>query len=75
MDYQEYTDKVLDYLEYLNYPDYIVDFYPEQVSASMQRAMIVCYMLDVSFRHAALVIFGVTMEQQILPTIKGQVKH
>jgi len=65
----KYTDDVLEYLEYLGYPEYVRTYDPEQVARSMHGAIRNLYEI-VSYRFCALTIFGATMEYQVMR--KGQ---
>ena len=65
IDMCEYTDKVLDYLEYLNYPDYIQEYEPEAPVRAISHMAALCYISGVSFRFCALTIFGMTWTYQI----------
>ena len=70
----EYQEKVFDYLEYLGYPEYVLEFEPEAVAESMAKTIFLLHNLY-SFRHCALFIFGCTFEFQILPLIKKETKY
>lgn len=60
MTHLEYTDKVLDYLEHIGYPDYITLYKPEDVALAMARTMVTFHKSNLSYRMCALVIFGLT---------------
>lgn len=69
----KYLEDVLDYLEYLNYPDYVTEFEPSCVAKSIREAALACFILELSIRSCALIIFGLTFEQQIYRD--GKVVH
>jgi len=63
INFQRYSDEVFDYLEYIGYPDYVVDFEPEGVAQSLHGSITSFYLLGVSHRMAACAIFGITWEK------------
>lgn len=60
-----YLEDVIEYLEYLNYPEYVTMFEPAQVAKSIGTSAMVCCDLGVSPRYCALIIFGLTFTTQI----------
>ena len=73
--FTEYNEKVLDYLEYLEFDEMILEFEPADVARSIFSAASIFYMMGLSFRKCALSIYGLTMTYQIMPSIKGQKVH
>lgn len=70
-----YIDEVYDYLEYLGYPEYIEEFKEEDVAHSLYNAMQAFYRHNQSYRMCAIGIFALTMEYQIIPSMKGKIMH
>lgn len=66
----EYNECIFDYLEYIGYPEYILNFDPEQVARSLSQWITIMYEFHVSYRSAALTIFGITWQYQIVPSAK-----
>jgi hypothetical protein len=64
--FDEYQEKVYDYLEYIGYPQYVIDFDPKQVAQSIYTAMRIFYVANMGYRLAACSIFGATMNFQIM---------
>jgi len=62
----EYMDKVLDYLEYLGYPEYVLEFNRDDVAKSMAGFAYELYIRKISYRMCAVSIFGHIMEMQIM---------
>lgn len=71
----KYADQVENYLEYLGYPELVMEFEPESVARSMANAEITFWSFGLSFRICALTIFGLTMEYQILPLTRNAMRH
>ena len=65
---QKYLEDVMNYLEYLDYPYYVQEFYPEDVSRSMAMCAKCMYENGCSARMCALVIFGCTWHYQVSRT-------
>ncbi len=61
----EYNERVLRYLEYLEYPDLVLDFDPDDVGRAIGRTVRTFYEMGISFRMCALTIYGLTWAQQI----------
>lgn len=62
-----YNDKVMDYLEYLGYPEYVESYEPEAVAKSLSNTIaIMFYSSDWSYRMTALFCFGCTMVFQVM---------
>ncbi len=73
---KEYGIQVVEYLEYIGYSDIVLDFEPMSVAMSMGYAIKDFYIGDLSYRMAALIIYGLTMEYQVIPYSKTfTVKH
>lgn len=75
MDIVEFNDKVMDYLEYLNYPDLVTDFEPSCVANSISQVIRNLYLHNISFRLTAIIIVALTYEHQIIPHANRMVKH
>ena len=75
VDIGEYSNKVLDYLEYLNYPDMVLDFEPLDVAISNGSCIAMNYRLGISYRMCALIIFSLTMECQVIPYANSLAKQ
>ncbi len=73
MDLSSYNEKVLDYLEYLGYPDYIQDFEPVPVAKALALTAIEFWGTGQSYRMCALVVFSLTLNYQIPQLSKGRV--
>ena len=56
----EYTNEVLNYLEYLNYPYYVDHFEPNDIALTVSRVIGEFYQANYSHRTCALVIFSLT---------------
>ena len=56
----DYNDKVLDYLEYLGYPEYVQWFESKSVAFFIAKVTLDFYNDGMSYRIAALTIFGLT---------------
>lgn len=65
MTHEEYQEKVLDYLEYIGYPELVNYFEAEDVAESLAKTIARLYILNISFRKCAIVIFSLTMEYQV----------
>lgn len=72
---KEYFDRVFDYLEYLEYPELVVEFNPTDVARSLARTIDASESIGLTYRMCALVIFSLTWNMQILPLIKESTKH
>jgi hypothetical protein len=73
--FKEYLDKMMGFLEYINYAQYVVEFRPEDVARSLHGAARKLYMTGVSYRFTALAMFGMTMEYQVIPSQNKLRKH
>jgi len=62
----EYQKQVLNYLEYLGYPEYVVTFNPNDVALSMARTCLAFYKMGNSVRMCAIVIFSLTLTMQLM---------
>jgi hypothetical protein len=71
----EFNEKVMDYLEYLNYPELITDFEPSCVAESISQVIRDLYLRNISFRLTAIIIVSLTYEHQIIPHANRMVKH
>jgi hypothetical protein len=67
----EYNDKVMDYLEYLYYPELVIYWKPEDVAQSIHNCMIRLYALDISYRMCAILIFSATMNYKVIPSAEA----
>lgn len=67
----EFGEKVLSYLEYLNYPDYVNMFKVEDVARSVHNAMFDLWLMNQSVRMTAIIIFSLTITEQVIPAIKS----
>lgn len=65
-----YAEQVLDYLDYLGYPDYVLDFDPHEVARAMHKTQMYCFNFKVSYIMCSLIIFGMTWESQVIPLSK-----
>lgn len=61
--YIEFNEQVLDYLEYIGYPEMIIDYEPEAVALAMHNTSFKLFMIGTSYRMTALVIFALTFEK------------
>lgn len=75
MNLVEYQEQILNYLEYLGYPDYVTEFEPVDVARAISNAAIQFYSYNVSVRMAALTIFGLTWVHQISVINNSVTKH
>lgn len=75
LSFSEYQDQVLKYLEYLEYPEYIRDFDYTQVARAISGSTRAFWTYGESYRMCAIIIFSLTMNYQILPSVQDQVKH
>lgn len=75
MNFIDYNEAVMDYLEYLGYPDYVTEFEPECVAKSITGANRTFWNCGMSIRMAALSNFGLTWTMQIIPSMRNKVKH
>jgi hypothetical protein len=73
--YIGYIDKVIEYLEYLDYPAMISEFNPMDIARPMIGTIKIFYYGKHSYRMCALVIWSMTMNHQIMPYASEQVKH
>lgn len=71
----EYQEEVFKYLEYINYPDLVIEFEPECVANSIAKAVILFHLTGESYRMCAIAIFSLTMNYQIIPLAKNSIKH
>lgn len=62
---KQYFEDVMNYLEYLNFPEYVMRFEPSDVARSTAKAILICQQMNFSYRMCALSIFGLTWEYQI----------
>ncbi len=68
--YRIYLEEVMNYLEYIGYPDLLMYFEPVEVATSMARTIKIFYLDDLgSHRLAALIIYGMTWEYQVVPHV------
>ena len=65
-DYVTYNDKVMEYLEYLEYPYLVQEFDPAGVAASINGSNFLMWQAGASYRMAAIIVFAMTMNFQIL---------
>lgn len=68
-EYRDYMDAVFDYLEYIEYPYWVQHYKTEQVATSIFKATVNFFHSGISVRMAAIVIFSLTMENQVLRPI------
>ena len=61
-----YNDAVIDYLEYIGYPYYVADFNTNDVARSVTNSIVRFWQLKISPRMAAISIFALTMELQVM---------
>lgn len=61
----EYTEQVLEYLEYIGYPEYVLEFSTQDVGRAIGGTCKTFFELDISVRLCALSIFGLTWENQV----------
>ena len=73
--FTEYTDKVVEYLEYLGYPDYVADFKVEDVAYAMHATIKTHYTFSLSYRFCAIVIFSLTLNYQVIPYANSLTKQ
>lgn len=73
--FHEYGDKVFEYLEYLDYPELVSMFEVKDVAKSLHGAMFEMWLRGESTRMAAIIIFSLTMNMQVIPTVKEMIKH
>lgn len=71
----QYTDEVLNYLEYLGYPEMVEYFDPECIARSLFPCIVMHHALDISVRICAIIIWSLTMEMQIIPSVAGMTKQ
>lgn len=60
LDFIQYSELVMTYLEELNYPDLAIEFDAEPLSHCMNQTMRVSHSVSLSFRMCALIIYGQT---------------
>lgn len=70
----KYLNEVMDYLEYLGYDEWILPYNEVQVAHSVTDVIYTFYKSGASVRMAALCIFGITFEVQIIPDMKRSSK-
>lgn len=70
-----YQERVFSYLEYIGYPDLVIEFEPRDVARSISNAVKIFMKSGGSVRMCAITIFSLTMTEQIIPKAKEQVKH
>lgn len=70
-----YHDEVFAYLEYIGYPDYVLQYDPESIAKSVSASIHNFWSYGVSPRMAAISIFGLTMEFQVMCGVKDSTKH
>jgi hypothetical protein len=69
-----YLEATLNRLEYIGYPEMIIEFPPEVISPIMNAVVRVCYEFNLSPRMCALILFGTTYEK-ISQVHANSVKH
>jgi hypothetical protein len=72
---RQYTEEVIEYLEYVGYPDFVTFFEPEDVAVAMNKTIALFYGFNLSPRMCALSIVGLTFHYQIATTVQNQVIH
>lgn len=58
-----FVEQVYDALEYIGWPDYVLEYEPLGVALSTAGAINALWRMDVTPRMAALIIFGLTWEK------------
>lgn len=71
----EYSERVVEKLEYINYPDYAMHFAAEDVARAIGETIILGFRSKMSPMLIACLIFGCTWEYKIVPMTKEMVKH
>lgn len=71
----EYLDRVTDILETFDYPNMILEFSPEPVALAIANTVAICKTLGESPMMCAIIIWSMTMTQQIIPNAQKAVKH
>ncbi len=72
--FNEYQDKMFDVLESFNYPDMVVTYAPEDVAKTINATAMKFFVLGVSHRFCAVVIWALTIDK-IQRMTKHEVKH
>jgi hypothetical protein len=62
----QYRDKVFEYLEHIGYPQYIMEFEPEDVAYSISNTIDIFYKDKASYRLCAICIFALTLKYQVM---------
>lgn len=75
IEWLDYNNQVIDYLEYIGYPEYITMFEPIDVAETLAKANAIFFRNGLSYRMAALINFGLTMTMQVMPTINDSTKQ
>lgn len=75
MNFTNYQEKVLGYLEHIGYPELVNDFDVEQVAYAIAGTARTFYHYGNSYRLCAIVIFSLTMKHQIINRAQGMTKH
>lgn len=68
-DYDRYQDTVIEYLEYIDYPYWVSQFRPEDVARAMFHSMLNFHANRISPRMAAISIFSLTYQFQVIRPI------
>lgn len=68
----KFQEDVLNYLDYLGYPDWIQVFEPIAVSRAIATTTMLMYFANESVRMTALVIMGMTWRYQISKLCEGE---
>jgi len=71
----EYLEEVFRHLEYFEYPALVEEFEPEPVAKAIASTTGLSYILRVSARAAAIGVWSLTMNYQILPAAREATKH
>ena len=69
-----YDTEVMLYLEYLGYPDYIVEFNAEDLAHRIAVTQKECFNYGLSHKMCALCIFGHTWAHGIKPLLEADMK-
>jgi hypothetical protein len=71
----EYQDEVLLILESFDYPNMVYGYRSSDVAYSMAGSIVVNYFMGISPMMCAIIIWSLTLNEQIMPDSKGMVKH
>lgn len=74
-EYFGYLEKVEEILESFQYPEMILDFCPHCIARSISGTVQVFYFAGESPMMCAIVIWSMTLNEQVIPATKHMTKH